>query len=148
MTKNETSTNGQWNNEDKKNLAVVVIPLIEMQKAYGKTLDMKAILRGWQALLSDKYTVEQVIYALGVYCLERDDFPSPANINKILNPDKPKITNSQYVAAQDYQKRNNYPQFSQQRDLIKEYEAQESDAREPVSPVMLDIVNNSVRRIK
>jgi hypothetical protein len=137
--------NGLWNNEDKKLLVSVVAPLIEMQKAYGKVMDMKLVLKGWEALLADKYTVNQVIFALKEYALKKDDFPSPANINLILNPKKPKITQAEYIAAQKYQERNNYPQFSQQRDIIKEYEKQEGSAREDVSPIMLEAL--SVKRI-
>lgn len=141
---------GQWSVEDKKRLVCVVAPLIEMQKAYGKTLDMKLVLRGWQTLLEDKYTIDQIIYALSEYALQRDDFPSPANINSILNPEKPKITESQFIAAQKAQERNGYPRFSPEAYIIKEYESQNYEQKEIFrieNKKIAEIANNSIKLI-
>lgn len=120
---------GQWNNEDKKALATVVVPLIEMQKAYGRKLDMKIILRGWQSLLEDKYTVDQVVRALKQYALERDDFPSPSNIHQILKVKEPRVTYAEYKAALESQRRNgDFSEFSYEASIIHDYNNQEKDS--------------------
>lgn len=108
----------------------MVLPLIEMQKAYGRTLDVKLVMSGWEMVLSDKYNADQVCYALREYALTKEDFPTPASINNILNPPKPEISQAEYIAAKDWQKRNGYPMFSDALDTIQAYEKQEQGKRE------------------
>lgn len=118
-----------WNQEDRKQIISVVLPLIEMQKAYGRTLDIKLVMSGWEMILASKYNADQICYALKEYALTKEDFPTPASINNILNPPKPEITQAEYVAAKDWQKRNDYPIFSEALDVIKAYEEQEKSKR-------------------
>lgn len=123
------SSNG-WNLDDKKKIAGVMLPLIEMQKAYGRTLDVKLVMSGWEMALSNLYSAEQVCFALQKYVLVKSDFPAPSDINLILNPPKPEITQAEYIAAKDWQKRNGFPMFSDALDTIKAFEKQESRKRQ------------------
>ena len=121
-----------------------------MQKAYGKQIDLRALLKGWEFVLSKKYTVEQVIYALEKYLEQKDDIPTPANLIAILNPEKPKITTAQYIAARDNQKRNGYPMYSSDSQIISDYETQEATVQEDFKiecKEIAQIVGNSVKRI-
>lgn len=118
-----------WKAEDKKQIALIMLPLIEMQKAYGRELDMKIVMSGWEMLLADKYTADQICYALKEYALKNNDFPTPAGIIEILNPPIPEITRAEYIAALDWQKRNGYPMFSDALDTIEKYKKQEENKR-------------------
>lgn len=122
-----------------------------MQKAYGRTLDVKLVMSGWEMVLADKYNADQVCYALKEYALGKEDFPTPASINNILNPAKPKITQAEYVAAREWQKTNNrYDKFTDAYDIIKGFEKQESQEREDytVNQSMFDVARNSIKRIE
>lgn len=99
-----------------------------MQKAYGRDFDAKLVMQGWEAILSKKYSADQICYALEKYALEGgDDFPSPKNLNDILNPPEPRITEAEYVAAQKYQERNNWPMMSDAQDTIDKYRKQNNE---------------------
>ena len=114
-----------WTTDEKKALAAIVFPLIEMQNHYGKKMDKKIVMRGWELKLAGRFTVDQIIHALDVYTDHNDDFPTPADIIKILNPEKPRITEAQFVQACKEQERNNFPKFSPAYMVIQEYHRQE-----------------------
>lgn len=141
----------EWSDAEKKQIAAVVWPMVEMQKAYGRKADAKLIMRGWQAMLSDKYNADQICYALKKYALEYgDDFPSPKNLNDILNPPKPKVTESQFIAAQKAQERNGYPQFSPEAYTIREYHqqnAQEEKTYVQECDKIAEITKSAIRRV-
>ena len=128
-------------------MAKTLTVICDGQKQYGKQVDLKAVLAYFKFKLETRFTAEQVIYALAQYTDHHNDIPAPADVINILAPEPKKITQAEYIAAQKYQERNNYPQFSQQRDVIRDYESQESEAREPVSGFLLETVKNSVKRI-
>lgn len=106
--------------------------MIEMQKAFGRVMNPKLVMQGWEAILSPKYSADQICYALIKYALERGvDFPSPKNINEILDPPKPRITDVEFVAAQKWQERNNnYSPYTDAHDVVQGYKAQEKEGRE------------------
>ena len=118
-----------WTVEDKKMIATMILPLAEMQKAYGRILDVKLVMSGWEMALSGLYTADQICYALKEYVLKKSDFPTPADINNILNPPKPRITEAEFVRAQKWQENNGYPIFSEALDVIKGYKEQEQGKR-------------------
>lgn len=95
-----------WGDEDKLELAKFFSVIGEMQKFYGQKRDFIAVIEGWAILLQHKYTVKQVISAAAQYMSEQDDFPSPANVCRIINPPRPKVTYAQYKAAQEWMDRN------------------------------------------
>lgn len=119
-----------WATDEKKALAAVAFPLIEMQKQYGRKMDPKLVMQGWEIKFAGRFTIEQILYALDRYTDEHSDFPAPSDIVNILEPKEPEITTAQYIAAQDYQKRNNYPMFSEAKDIIDLYEKQQGEKRE------------------
>jgi hypothetical protein len=117
----------EWSIEEKKKLAVVVYEHVEMQKAYGRTIDAKVIMRAWQRKFINRFTIDQIIYALDKYSDKRDDFPSPSNIIEILEPQAPVITEAQFVEAQKWQERNGWPIFSDAQITIDKYRKQNDD---------------------
>lgn len=118
-----------WSQVDRKKIASSVYPLIEMQKAYGRQLDLELIMKGWQAVLSD-YSADHVCYALKVYMKKSSDFPAPADLIKILEPEEPKITESQYVQACKQQERNGWLRFSYEQGIIDDYRKQNAAKHE------------------
>jgi hypothetical protein len=120
-----------WTDDEKKALASVTFPLIEMQKAYGRQLNAKLIMQGWEIKFAGKYSIEQLLYALDKYTDKHDDFPSPANLIDILSPQEPKVTESQFIAAQKWQERNNdWSQYTEAYETISAYKRQNEEKRE------------------
>lgn len=131
MTENEIQENNSsksgWDLEDKKKIAAIVYPLIEMQKNYGKQIDAKLLMQGWELVLSDKYNGDQICYAVREYALRvGDDMPSPKNINDILDPPEKKISFAEYREAVKEQERNNWPMMSDAQGIIDLYRQQQT----------------------
>lgn len=133
-------------------IGTMVIPLVEMQKAYGREIDLKMVLKGWEAILSDKFSGNQICYALKKYALEiGDDFPSPKNIHDILCPPKPRISTAEFIHAKEQWALENYKPFSYYGQIVKDYERENEEERAESRPIeddeILKIVQNSVKRI-
>jgi len=58
----------------------------------------------------------------------------PAHICAILNPQKPKITQTEFIHAKEQHALNGYNPFSKYADTIREFEAQERENRCVHSP--------------
>ena len=121
----------RWSVDEKRALAAVTFPLIEMQKSYGRSMDAKIVMQGWEIKFAGKYTVEQILYALDRYTDKRDDFPSPANLIAILDPEEPKVTESQFVEAQKWQERNkNWSAYTDAAETITNYKRQNEEKKQ------------------
>lgn len=124
-------THSRWTTEERQALAAVAFPLIEMQKAYGREMDAKLVMQGWEIKFSGRYSVQQIIYAIDVYSDKKDDFPSPANLIAILEPEEPRITETEFVEAQKWRERNqNWSEFTDAATVIKKYKEQQKQVRE------------------
>lgn len=126
-TKRKNSFRNGWTEAEKKKLAGVIFPLIAMQKQYGRTMDAKIVMQGWQMKLAGRYSIEQILYALDIYSDKRDDFPTPANLISILSPEPPRISEAAFIEAQKWQERNGFPMCSEARDTIDRYKNQQMD---------------------
>lgn len=94
----------------------------EIQKTYGKSVDLDVIAMGFQFAFEDKYTTDQILYALKIHLEKSQDFPTPAHITAILNPPKPRPSYADYIAALDWQKRNrNWSEFTPEAYVIRDY---------------------------
>ena len=122
QTYQDNECSNGWRDDEKRALAAVMFPIIQMQKQYGRDMDERVIMRGWEIKLAGRYPVHDIIRAVDIYTDSRDDFPSPANIIQILDPEPTKVTESQFIAAQKWQERNNnYSEFTAAADTIREY---------------------------
>ena len=133
VTQQQRCENGQrseWTAEEKKMIAAITIPLVEMQKSYGRKIDAKLVMRGWQAILAPQYSGEQICYALVEYAKKSDDFPTPANLIAILNPQEPQVSEAEYIQACKMYEKNGYNQFSNEKDVIDRYKQQKNEKRE------------------
>jgi hypothetical protein len=150
-TTNSSSSAG-WTADEKRKIASIIYPLIETQKAYGRNLNPELIMSAWEAVLSPYYNAEQICYALIKYAKEvGDDFPSPKNIDQILNPKPPRITEAQYIEAQKWQERNGYPMFSEAKDTIDAYLKQQQEEQEKFKTEnehLLKLAGSSVKKIE
>ena len=113
-----------WTNDEIRKLASVLFPRIEMQKQYGRSIDPKLVMRGWQVKMAHRFSVDQILFALDVYTETHSDLPAPSDIIQILNPEPPQISDAEYVQAQRWQEANGYPIFSEAKDTIEKYRAQ------------------------
>lgn len=147
---NQTFSHG-WTAEEKKRLASVTFPLIATQRQYGQSMDAKLVMQGWELKLSGRFTVDQILYALDKYTDRRDDFPTPANLIQILEPEEPKVSEAQFVEAQRWQERNGYPMFSDAKDTIERYKRQNEEKREVYyieCKKISHLVSNSYNRVQ
>jgi hypothetical protein len=112
----------KWEAKAEANLSETFVFLEEMQKTYGKTVNLPAVIAGFKFAFEGKYTPEQVQYALKVHLQNSQEFPTPAHITAILNPPKPRVSYAEYIAALDWQKRNqNWSEYTGAFDTIKDY---------------------------
>lgn len=121
-----------WSPEQKRKLAAVCFPLINMQKQYGRNMDEKIIMQGWEIKLSRRFTIEQIIFAVDKYTDRKDDFPTPSDIINILDPEPAEISKTEYIEAKKWLERNGYNEFSDQYDTVKNFEKQERIKRNPI----------------
>ena len=96
-----------WTADEKRAIAAITFPLIEMQKQYGKQLNAKLLMQGWEIKFGGRFSIEQLLYALNIYTDKHSDFPAPSDLIAILEPEPPKVTESEFIAAQKWQERNN-----------------------------------------
>jgi len=102
-----------------------------MQKAYGREMNARIVMQGWEIKFAGRFTIEQILYALDVYTDKHDDFPSPANLIEILQPEEPKVSEAQFIAAQKWQERNNdWSAYTDAAETISRYRRQNEEKRE------------------
>lgn len=88
-------------------------------------MDAKLVMQGWEFKLAGRFTIDQILFALDQYTDKNSDFPAPADLICILEPEKPKITESQFIEAQNWQKRNkDWSSYSQAALTISDYRKQ------------------------
>ena len=97
--------------------------MLEGQNSYGER-DADLVMSFWEWKLSSRFTADQVIFALDKYTDDNYDFPTPAGLIEILQPQEPRITESQYISAQKAQERNNWPMLSEEQTIIDKYREQ------------------------
>lgn len=149
MTLTTRGTNS-WSGSDLESLTNILTVLVKGQNAYGKQHNLGDLLAYMRFKLERKYTAEQVLYAIDQYTNRHDDIPTPADINNILDPEKPRITDAEFVEAQKWQDANGYPRFSAAFETIQEYKKQNSEARSDVRlpEKFMEIAAQSLKRIE
>lgn len=104
--------------------------IVKGQNAYGKQHNLNDLFAYMQFKLERKFSAEQVLWAIDQYTDRNDDIPTPADINNILDPEKERITEAEFIAAQKWQENNGFPRFSAAWQTIQDYGKQQSEARE------------------
>lgn len=120
-----------WTTSELEELSKFLTVIINGQKAYGKEYSVRDVYEYFKLKLNGRFSQAQVMFALNEYTDKNNDIPSPADIIKILNPAKPEISKAEYIAAKEWQKRNErYDAYTDAYDVIKAFEAQEKEGRE------------------
>lgn len=122
-----------WCKEEKILINQAVTVLADMQKNYGKQINLKSMLKGWELILADKMTGQEVVQAVKKYMEKKSDIPAPADILEIHQPAEKKITYAEYTRAKDEWAKNGYPKFDYYGNIVREYESEntEDTDREP-----------------
>lgn len=139
-----------WQENEIDKLGAALAFAYKAQNTYKEPLDLKDRVYGWKFILEDEFTVEQVLYGLKKFLKRKTVMPVPADIYNILNPDEPRVTEAQFVAAQKWQERNGYPVFSDALDVIDKYNKQENSKRDNFkirSDQIKQIVSNNIKKI-
>ena len=103
--------------------------IIDGQKAFGKKHNIKDVFEYYKLKLGRKYPAALVLEALDEYTDRHNDIPAPSDIIGILSPQKPRITEAEFVQAHKWQENNGYPIFSEALDVINGYKEQEQCKR-------------------
>lgn len=101
-------------------------------KDYGRGVDLEVILQKYKIYFEKDFSVEQVIAAIHRHCERSTEIPIVADLMAILAPEEKKITQAEYVNAQKAQERNNFPMYSAEAVLIRDYEKQQEEDRAPI----------------
>lgn len=97
---------------------------------YGHVVEITPMLDMYEWTLGKKYSAQQILDAMQIHMETNEKFPLPSHISAIINPPKPKIKESEYIAAKKWQERNqNWSRFEPEGILIAAYERQCSDER-------------------
>lgn len=111
-------------------LTLIVGECMKSQNTYGrKAEDLPNIVATFCFVLDD-CSITQIMEAFRKWMKGSKDFPAPADIRAIIFPAKPEISLGEYLQACDYQKRNNFPLYSDAYEIKQQYEAQQREKRE------------------
>lgn len=115
---------------------------------YGKGADLDVYLNKYRLYFDGKYSVSAIVEAIHKHCERKNHIPKVADLIAILNPEKPKITQAEFIHAKKQWELEGYKPFSYYGQTVKEFEAQEEKSRniEPVADIPLAEVTESVKR--
>lgn len=123
--------------------------LSENQKNYGKKYDIEKLVTGFEFVMAEEYSVEQVLYALKLYMKTNSDMPAAADIISILSPEERKITEAEYVNAVKYQERHNwYDMFSDAQMIIDKYREQNKRQDQNSGQINADLLAIAKKSVK
>lgn len=74
--------------------------------------------------LNGRFSAQEVLAAIDVYTDRASDIPQPADLIKIMTPEKPKITQAEFIYAQKQHALEGYPMHGYYGQIIKDYEKQ------------------------
>lgn len=116
--------------EEMAMLAKLFATSLSVQKTYGKTADQIVEMAEAFAFFTRGLPFDKLCVAFVAHVELKQELPTPADINMAVNPPKPEISLGEYLQACDYQKRNNFPLYSDAYEIKKAYEAQQLEKRE------------------
>ena len=111
-----------WTDSEMKTLIQTMTVYFSDLNTYGQTINLGMIFKKYKMFFEDKYSIDQIIFAMHRHCEQSPDFPKVCHIEAILNPKPPRVTEAQYVQAQRWQERNGFPMVSDAQMTIERYE--------------------------
>jgi len=145
------NSQGTWQNQELEQLSMALTLAYKTQTTYKEPLDLEDRVAGWKFVLEEDWTVMQVLYALHKFMKENKVMPVPADINALLKPEPPKVTQAEYIQACKEHERNNFTAFSAEYMVIEQYKKENDEAREDYSiecDKIKEICSNSVKRLE
>jgi hypothetical protein len=141
-----------WSNSDKAELIKTMAVIVNGQNSYGKTHNLAHLIDYYTMKLEGRFPMSSIIYALNLYTDRKDDVPTPADIINIIDPQKPRITQAEFIHAKEQHKLEGYKNYSYYGRIVKDYEAQEEQGRLPQSHItngpIKSIIAQSIKKIE
>ena len=94
--------------------------------------------------LNGRFSAQDVLAAIDVYTDRASDIPQPADLIKIMTPEKPKITQAEFIYAQEQHRLEGYPAHGYYGGIIRDYERQQGTERTPTPHQILESRKNAV----
>ena len=123
-----------WTTDDEIKLTKALTIAGKLTNTFGSKA-VGDITEGWKWILEEKYTVEQVLCALKQHINTNSTFPTPADINNLLDPPAVEITQAQYVEACKAYAREGYKMFCGHKDTMDAYVKQQAEKQENVDAI-------------
>jgi hypothetical protein len=120
------------------------------QNTYKEPLEIKDRIIFWRFVLEKTHPMSHVLYAIKQFVLRNTNMPVPADINNILDPVRPEITQTEFIYAQKQWALENYSPFSKHCDIVKAYEqqtAKKHEGKKFENEEINKIVQQSIKRI-
>ena len=139
-----------WNDDELDQLAMALTAAYKTNTTYKEPLDLADRVHGWRLVHDGDYTMDQILYGIKKHMKHNIDMVVPAHVTEILSPETPRITEAEFVAAQKYQERNNWPMMSDAQDIIDKYRKQNDEKRQEHKiecANIQQIVSQSVKRL-
>lgn len=150
---NPTSSNKQsnsWTNTEIRNLIMMMAVFFSDLKDYGQEVDLDIILSKYRIYFEKEFSTDHIVYAIQKHCERSREIPRVCDIMDVLKPQPPQISVAEYQAAQDWQKRNNFPMYSDAKSTIEAFEKQQGEKREDhriTNERILEIAQSSIKMI-
>lgn len=94
----ESGSSPNISQKDKAKLATALATVCELQRQYGKTAgELETLVEGFCWVLGG-YPMQKIIDAIGVHIRRSPTIPTPADIEAIINPPRPKPDWPAYIA--------------------------------------------------
>lgn len=142
---------GIWTERDVAKLAYVLGIVLSQPREYQVKIDFKKVIAWWTLKLESRYTVEEIIAAIDFFTDSQENSSKvmqPCDVIAILEEMPRKITQTEYLAALDWQKREgNFSEFTDQAYAIKAYKNQVKEEKH-ISKAELMAASDLIERIK
>lgn len=110
---------------EKNELAKTLAVVCAMQKQYGKTTaELPTLVEGFCMMLPHRSMV-QITEAIKKYVLIKNDIPTPADIENIINPPKTPLSGALYIQIMKDCTTGGKLLYGDKKDFVQAYEAQE-----------------------
>lgn len=119
-----------WTPEDKRKIFEAYAIQIDGANKYGEKPNIKANLRVIEVMFAERFTGTEITDTIYNHMLKSTEIIKPAHIEAILNPAKRKITQSEFIHAQQQHAKEGFPMFGSWGTMINEYHTQEDALKE------------------
>lgn len=135
-----------WNKSDQENITKALAVICKGQNPYGKEINIKDLFEYFKYKLDGRYTVDQVLYALGKYTDKFDDIPRPSGIIKILEPAK--ITYAEYKYSLEQCRLSPMTTKYTHGETVAQYLAEQDNERTTQKVALAELSNEDVKLIE